>query len=104
MASEPLLGAQLATEGNVEAQYLLAEQPDFAQVISRDPESVIAHIEQKGVQDLGTFKVQVRVFKLAHRVSDVGSISMTFRQPAVGLLWCHCASSSTFVPFGCPGL
>lgn len=43
----------------LEAQYLSEEQPDFAQVIAQDPESVIAYIEQKGVQDLGTFKVQV---------------------------------------------
>ena len=44
---------------NLEAQYLSEEQPDFAQVIAQDPEGVIAYIEQQGVQDLGTFKVQV---------------------------------------------
>ena len=85
MASEPLLGDQPAADGNVEAQYLLDEQPDFAQVISADPDSVIAHIEQKGVQDLGTFKVQVRPCELAHREADIGIISIDFRQRAVGL-------------------
>lgn len=62
MASVPLLNGQDAgTDTNLEGQYLLAEQPDFAQVIAQDPESVIAYIEQRGVQDLGTFKVQVGV-------------------------------------------
>ena len=60
MASVPLLGDQDAvTDTNIEAQYLSQEQPDFAQVIAQDPEGVIAYIEQQGVQDLGTFKVQV---------------------------------------------
>ena len=60
MASVPLLnGESTDTDANVEAQYLLEEQPDFAQVIAADREGVIAYIEQKGVQDLGTFKVQV---------------------------------------------
>lgn len=62
MASVPLLNGQDAgTDTNLEGQYLLEEQPDFAQVIAQDPESVIAYIEQHGVQDLGTFKVQVGV-------------------------------------------
>lgn len=60
MASTPLLNGEGAGDvASVEAQYLLEEQPDFAQVIAADPEGVIAYIEQKGVQDLGTFKVQV---------------------------------------------
>ena len=61
MTSVPLLENQEAGVANVEAQYLSEEQPDFAQVIAQDPEGVIAYIEQKGVQDLGTFKVQVTV-------------------------------------------
>lgn len=60
MASDPLLNDHdTGTDTLLEAQYLSEEQPDFAQVIAHDPESVIAFIEQKGVQDLGTFKVQV---------------------------------------------
>lgn len=60
MASEPLLNGQdTGTDTLLEAQYLSEEQPDFVQVIAHDPEGVIAYIEQKGVQDLGTFKVQV---------------------------------------------
>ncbi|KAL3141754.1 hypothetical protein ABBQ32_004434 [Trebouxia sp. C0010 RCD-2024] len=59
MASEPLLNGQdTGTDTLLEAQYLSEEQPDFVQVIAHDPEGVIAYIEQKGVQDLGTFKVQ----------------------------------------------
>ena len=61
MTSVPLLDNQDAGDANVEAQYLSEEQPDFAQVIAQDPEGVIAYIEQKGVQDLGTFKVQVTI-------------------------------------------
>lgn len=62
MASVPLLNGQDAgTDTNLEAPYLSEEQPDFAQVIAQDPEGVIAYIEQQGVQDLGTFKVQVFV-------------------------------------------
>lgn len=62
MASVPLLNGQDAgTDINLEGQYLSEEQPDFAQVIAQDPESVIAYIEKHGVQDLGTFKVQVGV-------------------------------------------
>lgn len=60
MASVPLLyGQDAVRDTNLEAQYLSEEQPDFAQVIAQDPEGVIAYIEQQGVQDLGTFKVQV---------------------------------------------
>ena len=62
MASTPLLDGQAADgDVSIEAQYLSDEQPDFSQVIAQDPEQVIAYIEQKGVQDLGTFKVQVLV-------------------------------------------
>ena len=62
MASVPLLNGQDAgADTHLEAQYLSEEQPDFAQVIAQDPEGVIAYIEQQGVQDLGTFKVQVLV-------------------------------------------
>lgn len=61
MASVPLLDGENAEgNGDMDAHILLEEQPDFAQVIAADPEGVIAYIEQKGVQDLGTFKVQVR--------------------------------------------
>lgn len=69
MASEPLLNGQdTGTDTLLEAQYLSEEQPDFAQVIAHDPEGVIAYIEQKGVQDLGTFKVQVSTSHLLLRV------------------------------------
>lgn len=65
MASLPLLGEESAgANGNIDAHILLDEQPDFAQVIASDPEGVIAYIEQKGVQNLGTFKVQVRTSRI----------------------------------------
>lgn len=67
MASVPLLnGHDAGTDTNLEAQYLSEEQPDFAQVIAQDPEGVIAYIEQQGVQDLGTFKVQVYIDHSLH--------------------------------------
>ena len=73
MASDPLLNGQdPGTETFLEAQYLSEEQPDFSQVIAHDPESVIAYIEQKGVQELGTFKVQVPSYHvIAGVVRDV---------------------------------
>lgn len=71
MASVPLLnGESTNTDANVEAQYLLEEQPDFAQVIAADPEGVIAYIERKGVQDLGNFKVQVRKLQTDVYIAD----------------------------------
>ena len=84
MASEPLLANPPATDANVEAQYLLDEQPDFAQVISADPESVIAYVEQKGVQELGTFKVQVR--DAVHNRSSEKWVSQLAEQPQSQLL------------------
>ena len=60
MADLPLLNGQDASGAtSLEAQYLSEEQPDFGQVIAHDPEGVVAYIEKRGVQDLGTFKVQV---------------------------------------------
>ena len=60
MAEVPLLNGQDASGAtSLEAQYLSEEQPDFGQVIAHDPEGVVAYIEKRGVQDLGSFKVQV---------------------------------------------
>ena len=60
MADVPLLNGQGASgDTSLEAQYLSEGQPDFGQVIAHDPEGVVAYIEKRGVQDLGTFKVQV---------------------------------------------
>ena len=60
MADVPLLNGQNATGAtSLESQYLSSENPDFGQVIAHDAEGVVAYIEKRGVQDLGTFKVQV---------------------------------------------